>query len=73
MKRVRLVAAARQELLAEVAHYSQAQGGLGERFAAAVEEATARALAFPGTGSPSAANTHRVFVKGFPFSIYLPA
>lgn len=69
MKRVRFIAAARQELLAEMAYYSQAQGGLGERFAAAVEEATARALAFPGTGSPSAANTLRVFVKGFPFSI----
>jgi toxin ParE1/3/4 len=69
VKRVRFVAAARQEFLAEVAYYRQAQGGLGERFAAAVEEATARALAFPETGSPSAASTRRVFVKGFPFSI----
>ena len=70
---VRFIAAARHELLAEVAYYSEAQSGLGERFAAAVEEATARALAFPQAGSPSASNTRHVFVKGFPFSvIYRP-
>jgi hypothetical protein len=42
---------------------------LGGHFAAAVEEATVQALAFPQAGSPAAANTRRVFIKGFPFSI----
>jgi plasmid stabilization system protein ParE len=56
-----------------VAYYSEAQPGLGERFAAAVEEATVRALTFPQAGSPLASDTRRVFVKGFPFSvIYRP-
>jgi plasmid stabilization system protein ParE len=69
VSRARFIAAARLEFLAEVVYYSKAQPGLGERFSAAVEEATARALAFPLSGSPSRANTRRVFVKGFPFSI----
>ncbi|MDH4260819.1 MAG: type II toxin-antitoxin system RelE/ParE family toxin [Gammaproteobacteria bacterium] len=42
---------------------------LGQRFTAAVEEAAARALAFPLSGSPSRSNTRRVFVKGFRFSV----
>jgi hypothetical protein len=54
---------------AEVAYYSEAAAGLGERFTEAVEEASALALAFPLAGSPSDANTRRVFTKGFPFSI----
>ncbi len=69
MKRARFIAAARIEFLAEVIHYDEAQPGLGERFTAAVEEAAARALAFPLAGSPSPSNTRRVIVKGFPFSI----
>lgn len=69
MKRVRFVAAARRELLAEVAYYNVAQDGLGARFAAAVEEAAIRALAFPFAGSPSPASTRRVLVKDFPFSL----
>jgi toxin ParE1/3/4 len=69
VKRIRFIAAARQEFLAEVAYHSEAQSRLGGHFAAAVEEATVRALAFPQSGSPAAANTRRVFIKGFPFSI----
>ena len=70
MRRARFVAEARQEFLAEVAYYSEAQPGLGMRFTKAVEEATARALAFPLSGTPSASNTRRVFLKGFPFSLF---
>jgi toxin ParE1/3/4 len=70
VKRARFVAAARQEFLAEIAYYNEAESGLGARFAAAVEEATARALAFPLAGSPAASGTHRVILKGFPFSIF---
>jgi len=65
----RFVPAARREFLAEIVYYNQEQTGLGARFTAAVEEATARALAFPHAGSPAAANTRRVFLQGFPFSI----
>lgn len=69
MTSARFVPAARHEFLAEIVHYNQEQPGLGARFAAAVEEAAARALAFPRSGSPAAANTRRVFLRGFPFSI----
>ena len=69
MKRARFIAAARIELLAEVVYYNEAQPGLGERFTAAIEEATGRAVAFPFAGSPSRFNTRRVIVKGFPFPI----
>lgn len=68
--RARFIAAARLEFLAEVVYYSEAQPGLGERFSAAVEEATARAVGFPLSGSPSRAKTRRIIVKGFPFSIF---
>jgi len=73
VKRARFTAAARLEFLAEVIYHNEAQPGLGERFTAAVEEAAARALAFPQSGSPSRANTRRVIVKGFRFSlVYRP-
>jgi toxin ParE1/3/4 len=69
VKRARFVAPAREEFLAEVAYYNQVQPGQGARFAAAVEEATARALAFPLAGSPSHHNIRRVVLKTFPFSV----
>lgn len=73
MNRARFIAAARLEFLAKVIYYGEAQAGLGARFAAAVEDAAARALAFPQSGSPFRSNTRRVLVKGFPFSlIYRP-
>ena len=58
MKGARFVAPAREEFLAEVAYYDQVKPGQGARFAAAVEEATARALAFPLSGSPSEPARH---------------
>ena len=73
MNRARFIAAARLEFLAEVIYYGEAETGLGVRFTSAVEEAAARALAYPLSGSPFRSNTHRIFVKGFPFSlIYRP-
>jgi len=53
MKRAHFVAPARAELLAEVAYYNHKELGLGSRFLAVVEDATARALAYPLTGSPA--------------------
>ena len=73
MIRALFIAAARLEFLAEVIYYSEAEAGLGARFTAAVEEAAARALAFPQSGSPSRSNTRRVLVNEFPFSlVYRP-
>jgi plasmid stabilization system protein ParE len=69
VKRARFIPAARLEFLAEVVYHNEAQAGLGERFTAAVEEAAARALAFPHSGSPSRGNTRRVILKGFRFSL----
>lgn len=47
MKRARFVAQARREILAEVSYYSSKKLGLGRLFLAAVEDGTARALAYP--------------------------
>jgi plasmid stabilization system protein ParE len=70
VKRARFIPAARLEFLAEVTYHNEAQPGLGERFTVAVEEAAARALAFPLSGSPSRGRTRRIIVKGFRFSLY---
>ena len=73
MKNARFIAAARLEFLAEVVYYNEAQPGLGERFTAAVEEAAARAVAFPLSRAPSNAKTRRMIVQGFPFTlVYRP-
>lgn len=73
MSRARFISAARLEFLAEIIYYSEAETGLGARFAGAVEDATARALAFPLSGSPQRSNTRRVLIRDFPFSlIYRP-
>jgi hypothetical protein len=69
VKRARFVAPAREEFLADVACYDQVQPGQGARFAAAVEEATARALAFPLSGSPAASNVRHLIIKNFRFFI----
>jgi plasmid stabilization system protein ParE len=70
LTRARFVVPARNEFLAEVAYYAAAEPGLGERFARAVEEAVALATDFPNAGFLAPANTRRVVVSGFPFSIY---
>lgn len=73
MKRVRFVAPARRELLSEVTYYNAKELRLGGQFLAAVEDATARAFAYPLTGTPASENTRRVFLKDFPFSlVYRP-
>lgn len=69
MKRVRFIAPARREFLSEVIYYNGKEPGLGARFAAAVEEAATRAVAFPLTGTPASQSTRRVFVRNFPFAV----
>jgi len=66
---VRFIAPARREFLLEIAYYAAIQPELGARFANRVEEAVARAIAFPHAGSPAPANTRRIFVQEFPFSL----
>jgi hypothetical protein len=64
VKRAWFIAAARLEFFAEVIYYNNLESGLGDRFTAAVEEAAARTVAFPLSGSPSPSNTRRVIVRG---------
>jgi hypothetical protein len=71
VKRARFIAEARLEFLAEIRFYNEKQENLGARFAAAVEEATARALIYPFAGSLSeVTDTRRVMLKGFPFALH---
>jgi plasmid stabilization system protein ParE len=69
VSRIRFIAPARREFLSEVVYYNGKEPGLGARFAAAIEEAAMRAVAFPLTGSPASKDTRRVFVKNFPFAV----
>jgi toxin ParE1/3/4 len=69
VKRVAFIAPARREFLKEVVYYNEQEADLGAAFAQEVEEAAARALAFPDAGSPASKHTKRVFVKSFPFSV----
>ncbi len=69
MIHARFVAPARQELLESVRFYDLEKPGLGRRLAAAVEEATLFALAFPLAGTPVQHGVRRVLVRGFPFAV----
>ena len=69
MNRARFVEPARLEVLAEVVYYHRLGTGLGPKFLEAVEDATARALAYPQAGSPAQSGTRRVFLKNFPFAL----
>ena len=69
MNRVQFIEPARLELLAEVAYYHRVEEGLGTKLLEAVQDATARALAYPLAGSPAQYNTRRVFLRDFPFAL----
>jgi hypothetical protein len=69
VNRVRFVEPARLEVLAEVDYYHRVNAELGTKFLQVVEDATARALAYPLAGSPAQHRTRRVFLKDFPFSL----
>ena len=57
------------ELQQQAVFYNERSAGLGERFAAQVEAAVARAAAMPGIGSPYRRGTRRVFPKDFPHAV----
>ncbi len=64
---------AEAEFLAEISYYKSLQVQGADKFRAAVEEATARALTFPRAGPQYLGNTRRIFLKGYPFFIvYFP-
>lgn len=67
--KAKFIAPARREFLKEVAYYNEQEVGLGAAFAQEVEDAVARALAFPDSGSSASKSTKRVFVNRFPFSV----
>jgi toxin ParE1/3/4 len=67
--RAKFIASARREFLKEVDYYNEQSLGLGAALIQEVEDATARALAFPGSGSPGPAGTRFIVVNRFPFSI----
>lgn len=69
MTRVRFHDAALSELAHEVEYYAKISPELGERFAAAVEQAVKIAAGFPEMGSPHKFATRRVFPQRFPFSV----
>ena len=69
MTTIRLSAVARSEFLKEVAYYEDIQKGLGGRFRKATTAAFLKSAEFPLRGKPGIADTRRVLVDGFPFSI----
>jgi len=73
VNRARFLEEAEAEFLKEVRYYADVQAKGAERFRTAVEEAAARALAFPMAGQPYRSKTRRVFVRGYPFFlVYRP-
>lgn len=69
MKAVAFHPDALEELEQQAVFYEQRSKGLGERFTAEVEAATALVVSMPGIGSPYKHGTRRVFPKNFPFSV----
>lgn len=61
--------AARDEIDAEWARYSDINPMLGDAFVASVEQALKLARQFPEMGSPFKYGTRRVFPKRFPHSL----
>ena len=68
MKRLRLDAAARDELLHEIGYYEATRPGTGRKFRVAVDQALDHIRHAPGAGKPDEENCRRLRIKGFPFS-----
>ncbi|MFN9918111.1 MAG: type II toxin-antitoxin system RelE/ParE family toxin, partial [Pirellulaceae bacterium] len=50
-------------------YYHRLEAGLGSKFLEAVEDATARALAYPLAGTTAQNRTRRMFLRDFPFAL----
>ena len=74
MKHVRFHPLADAEVEAETRYYRrQASAEVSRRFVDAVEQAVRLALEYPNAGSEELANTRRLQLKGFPYSlVYRP-
>ncbi|MBS0448521.1 MAG: type II toxin-antitoxin system RelE/ParE family toxin [Proteobacteria bacterium] len=69
MKRLRIDAAARAELLHETHYYESTRRGTGRRFREAVTEVFERIKRAPLIGKPDEEGCRRLRVAGFPFSV----
>jgi hypothetical protein len=69
VRKIEFIPEAREEFMAEVSFYEATKQGLGEKFSSSVEKAVSLVVAFPNVGSPSASDTRRVVIKGFPFGL----
>lgn len=69
MRRARFIEPARREYLEQLDWYARAGAALAARFAKEVEDATARALAFPFAGAPIHPGARRCLLRRFPFSL----
>lgn len=73
MRAARFLTPAREELLEAIAYYDLQSPGLGLELIGEVEQAVARAVAFPDHGSSHLGGTRRVVLPRFPFDVvYLP-
>jgi plasmid stabilization system protein ParE len=68
VKRLRLDAAARAELLHETQYYEVTRPGTGRRFRDAVNDAFTRMKRAPETGKPDDEGCRRMRINGFPMS-----
>lgn len=74
MKKVRLLADARQEFYREISCYEAERQGLGRRFRREAEATFLKMGANPERGKPGIGGTRRMLIRGFPFAIvYLEA
>ena len=69
MTRLRLVSAARAELLHEIQYYEATRPGTGRKFREAANNAFERIRQAPKIGGPDVAGCRRIRISGFPFSI----
>ena len=67
--RVRFHVAARQELAAAIQRYDSELAGLGDDLLAEVEQVVQTIAAHPEAGTPHQANTRRLVLKRFPFTL----
>ncbi len=66
---MRFHGAARRELRRAVEYYDRRVPGLGDEFVEEVERAVEEIASFPESGSPYLADTRRVVVRRFPYSV----
>lgn len=69
IKKVRFLAAARDEFRAETKYYAAIRPELGTEFVSAIEHILSMALAFPFSGTPAPDDSRKLVVKRFPYNV----